>query len=116
MAMSAANHVNVSHAPLLLRHSFQDTTPMMSSAARPTNAAATLLMPTADAAPRIHKLTVTRNAPVSMHTQVSAHSRCRSQTRSAGCAAMHACSAAQVQVARARCQQEARMGLAQGRT
>lgn len=60
IAISAANHVRVSHAPLLLRHSFQETTPVMRSTDRPQSAAATLLIPTE--APPIHRATVPKNA------------------------------------------------------
>eukprot|EP00976_Prorocentrum_cordatum_P030985 631016-Prorocentrum_minimum.AAC.2 len=46
MAISAANHVSVSHAPPSARHSFQEMTPVTSSAVRPMRAAATDPMPT----------------------------------------------------------------------
>ena len=59
--MSAANHVSVSQAPLLLRHSFQVITLVMSMMPRPKRAAATELTPMEP--PKIQRATVTERAP-----------------------------------------------------
>ena len=58
--MSAANHVSVSHAALLLRHYFQVITPVTNNIVNPTRAAATLLIPMFG--PAIHNPTVNRIA------------------------------------------------------
>lgn len=68
MAMSAANQVSVSHAALLLRHSFHVTTPVMSSTARPTSALATAFTPKSP--PLIHSATVTANAAAVIFSSV----------------------------------------------
>jgi len=61
MAMSAANHVSVSHAGPLARHSFQVMTLVTRRMVRPTVAAATALTPMEP--PKIHRPTVSANAP-----------------------------------------------------
>ena len=59
--MSAANQAKVSHAPLLLRHSFHVITLVISMMPRPSRAAATEFTPIWP--PKIQSATVTSRAP-----------------------------------------------------
>lgn len=59
--MSAANQASVSQAPLLLRHSFQVMTLVMSMMPSPSRAAATELTPIWP--PKIQRATVIAKAP-----------------------------------------------------